>query len=230
LQPAYANLGNSWQLNTFAAQAPVFDPVSSLFVIWLFPNDLFNYQATFGMTPGTAGGAAGFGPVGINELIGNGIQNIVDTVLFLASNGAQHFLVPNLVDIGKSPDGNGDPNLTAISQAFNFYLAQALTGLDTALTSAEIVQFDTFGTFNDLIANPGAYGITNTTDRCVEHIVDGLCNPYSNTWLFWDGSHPTTYAHSILGAEFRAAVPEPESILLLAIGLLGIFLTRRRAA
>ncbi len=48
--------------------------------------------------------------------------------------------------------------------------------------------------------------------------------------LFWDGVHPTTYAHSILGAEFRAAVPEPESILLLAIGLLGIFVTRRRAA
>ena len=230
LQPAYNNLGNNWQLNTFAAQAPVFDPVSSLFVIWLFPNDLFNYQATLGMTPGTAGGAAGFGPTGVDQLIGNGIQNIVDTVLFLAAKGAQYFLVPNLVDIGKSPDGNGDPNLTALSLAYNFFLAQAMTGLDTALTSAEIVQFDTFGAFNDIIANPGAYGITNTKERCVEHILDGRCDPLNNTWLFWDGSHPTTYAHSILGAEFRAAVPEPESILLLAIGLLGIFVTRRRTA
>ncbi len=42
--------------------------------------------------------------------------------------------------------------------------------------------------------------------------------------------HPTTYAHSLLGAEFRASVPEPETILLVAIGLLGIFVTRRRAA
>lgn len=226
LQPAYNNLGANWQLNTFAAQAPVFDPVSSLFVIWLFPNDLFYYQKT-GMTPGTVGGAPGFG-ADVVQLIGNGIQNIVNTVLFLASSGAQHFLVPNLVDIGKSPDGNGDPNLTAISQAFNFYLAQALTGLDSALSSAEIVQFDTYGTFNGLIANPGAYGITNTEDQCVQNLAACAADNYQ--WLFWDGSHPTTYAHRILGAEFRAAVPEPESILLLAMGLLGIFVTRRRAA
>ena len=106
LQPAYDNLGNNWQLNTFAAQAPVFDPVSSLFVIWLFPNDLFNYQAT-GMTPGTAAGAPGFGPAGVEQLIGNGIQNIVDTVLFLQSKGAQHFLVANMPDLAQTPDGQG---------------------------------------------------------------------------------------------------------------------------
>lgn len=229
LQPAYANLGTNWQLNTFAAQAPVFDPATSLFVIWLFPNDLFYYQKT-GMTPGTAGGEAGFGPASINQLIGNGIQNIVDTVLFLASKGAQHFLVPNMPDLAKMPDGNGNLALTGLTQAFDFNLAQALTVLDAALTSAEIVQFDTYRFFDDAIANPGKYGFTNISERCVDNILNGRCDPFNNTWLFWDGSHPTTYTHSILGAEFRAAVPEPESILLLAIGLLGIFVTRRRPA
>ena len=228
LQPAYNNLGNNWQLNTFAAQAPVFDPVSSLFVIWLFPNDLFYYQKT-GMTPGTAGGAAGIGPVGIDQLIGNGIKNIVDTVLFLESKGAQHFLVANMPDLAKTPDGYGNPALTALTQAFDFDLAQALTLLDVALTSAEIVQFDTYRFFNDAIADPSRFGFTNTTERCVDNILNGRCNPYNNTWLFWDGSHPTTYAHSVLGGEFRASVPEPETILLVAIGLLGIFVTRRRA-
>ena len=229
LQPAYANLGNNWQLNTFAAQAPVFDPVSSLFVIWLFPNDLFYYQATGGMTPGTAGGAPGFGPAGVDQLIGNGIQNIVDTVLFLESKGAQHFLVANMPDLAQTPDGNGDPALTVLTQAFDFNLAQALTLLDAKLTSIEIVQFDTNRFINDAIANPGKYGFTNTTERCVDNLLNGRCNPYDNTWLFWDGSHPTTYAHSLIGAEFRASVPEPETILLVAIGLLGIFVTRRRA-
>lgn len=226
LQPAYSNLGNNWQLNTFAAQAPVFDPVSSLFVVWLFPNDLFYYQAT-GMTPGTAAGAPGFGPAGVDQLIGNGIKNIVDTVLFLESKGAQHFLVPNLVDISKSPDGKGDPTLAALAQAFNFNLAQALTTLDAALTSVEIVQFDTYGALNDVIGDPGAYGIKNTDQQCIQNYA--ACAADNFQWVFWDGSHPTTYTHSILGAEFRAAVPEPESILLLAIGLLGIFVTRRRA-
>ncbi len=228
LQPAYENRGTNWQLNTFAAQAPVFDPVSSLFVIWLFPNDLFYYQKT-GMTPGTAAGAPGFGPAGVDQLIGNGIQNIVDTVLFLELKGAQHFLVANMPDLAQTPDGQGQPALTALTQAFDFNLAQALTLLDANLTSIEIVQFDTYRFFNDAIANPGKYGFTNTTERCVDNLLNGRCNPYDNTWLFWDGSHPTTYAHSLIGAEFRASVPEPETILLVVIGLLGTFVTRRRA-
>jgi len=29
-------------LQTFTQQHPVFDPATSLFVVWLFPNDLFN--------------------------------------------------------------------------------------------------------------------------------------------------------------------------------------------
>ena len=33
-----------------------------------------------------------------------------------------------------------------------------------------------------------------------------------------------------VGAEFRAAIPEPESILLLPVGLLGILATRRKLA
>jgi phospholipase/lecithinase/hemolysin len=229
LQPAYENLGNNWQRNAFAEQAPVFDPVSSLFVIWLFPNDLFYYQKT-GMTPGTAGGAPGLVPAGgVDQLIGNGIQNIVDTVLFLESKGAQHFLVANMPDLAQTPDGQGQPDLTLLTQAFDFNLAQALTLLDANLTSIEIVQFDTYRFFNDAIANPGKYGFTNTTERCVDNLLNGRCNPYDNTWLFWDGSHPTTYAHSLIGAEFRASVPEPETILLVVIGLLGIFVTRRRA-
>ena len=67
----------------------------------------------------------------------------------------------------------------------------------------------------------------NTDQQCIQNYA--ACAADNFQWVFWDGSHPTTYTHSILGAEFRAAVPEPESILLLAIGLLGIFVTRRRA-
>ena len=226
LQPAYNNHGNNWQLNTFAAQAPVFDPVSSLFVIWLFPNDLFYYQKT-GMTPGTAGGVPGLGPAGVDQLIGNGIQNIVDTVLFLESKGAQHFLIANMPDLAQTPDGQGQPALTALTQTFNSNLAEALTFLDAQYTSIEIVQFDTYGALNSIIANAGAYGFTNTSSPCFDAKVGTVCaNP--DQYVFWDGSHPTTKTHSILGNQFRASVPEPGTILLVVIGLLGIFVTRRR--
>ena len=232
LQPAYDNLGNNWQLQTFTAQHPVFDPATSLFVVWLFPNDLFNYAQT-GQLPGTATGSPG-GAGTVDQLVANGVGNILTTVQYLASLGAQHFLVPNMPDLGSTPGYIGTPGaaqMTALSSAFDFYLGQGLTALDAALTSAEIVQFDTFGVLNRILANPGAYGFEVTDKACVVNLASGLCNPGNwDKWVFWDSAHPTTSAHALLGREFAASVPEPGTVFLLAIALLAMAVSRRRAA
>ncbi|EXI91732.1 MAG: Phosphatidylcholine-sterol acyltransferase precursor [Candidatus Accumulibacter sp. BA-94] len=235
--PPTPEFGNAWQLQQFKQTAPTFDPATSLFVIWLFPNDVFRADAN-GVLPGTAWGVPGgplpeagglTNPANASALIANGVQNISYAVSELANAGAQHFLVPNMPDLGKTPDRLGTPDeagLSVLSQTFNFYLAQAMSQLDATLTSAEIVQFDTFATFASVQQDPGAYGIRNTTQQCI--LNPSACAADNYQWLFWDGVHPTTYAHEILGAEFRAAVPEPESIFLVAIGLLGIVVTGRQ--
>jgi len=232
LQPAYENLGNNWQLQTFAAQHPVFDPATSLFVVWLFGNDLYYYSDT-GKLPGTATGSPG-GAGTVDEFIANGVGNILTTVKYLASLGAQHFLVPNLPDVGSTPGYVGTPgaaDMTALSMAFDLYLAQGLTALDAELTSAEIVQFDTFGVLNKILANPGAYGFEFTDKACVDNLASGLCNPGNwDKWVFWAGAHPTTSAHALLGREFAASVPEPGTIFLLAIAFLAMAVARRRVA
>lgn len=222
LAPVFAQKSNTWQLATFAAQNRVFDPASSLFVVWLFPNDAF-YYATTGQLPGTVAGGAG-GPGSVSQLIGNGINNIIGTVLALAASGAQHFLVPNMPDLGATPAFLGDVALSALSSAFNDNLRLALTALDAALPSAEIVQFDTAAAFRDILDNSAAYGLTNTRTACV---ADPACNP--DTWLFWDGVHPTTATDRILAAKFRAAIPEPTTTALFAGGLLLILALRWRA-
>jgi hypothetical protein len=43
LRPNYQGLGNAWQLGEFGASAPTFNPVTSLFLVWLFPNNVFYY-------------------------------------------------------------------------------------------------------------------------------------------------------------------------------------------
>ena len=230
VQPAYDNLGNNWQLQTFTAQHPVFDPATSLFVVWLFPNDLFNYAQT-GQLPGTATGSPG-GAGTVEQLIANGVGNILTTVQYLASLGAQHFLVPNMPDLGSTPAYVGTPgaaDMTALSMAFDLYLGQGLTALDAALTSAEIVQFDTFGVLNRILANPGAYGFEFTDKACVDNLASGLCNPGNwDKWVFWDSVHPTTSADAVLGREFAASVPEPGTIFLLAIALFAMAVARKR--
>lgn len=211
LQPWFgAQGGVANQVTQFAGSCTgCFNPVDSLFVVWAFPNDVFA-NAAFGLSPGT--------------LIANGVSNIVDAVMALASEGAQHFLIPNMPDFGATPEFSQDAGLTGLTMAFNSALAAALTALDQAL-SAEITQFDTFSAFNNVIHNPGAYGFTNVTDACVNHLFDGLCDP--NTWLFWDGVHPTTAGHAMLGTQFAAAVPEPASLWLTIAALLLLAVSRR---
>ncbi|MBK6350481.1 MAG: PEP-CTERM sorting domain-containing protein [Proteobacteria bacterium] len=231
LQAQYNNLGNAWQLQTFSDQLSggrTFDAASSLFAVWLFPNDLYYWSVT-GMLPGTAAGGAG-GAGDASALIANGVNNILYTVQTLAASGATQFLVPNMPDLGATPSGGGDPSLTALSVAFNSNLGAGLTALDSALPSVDIAQFDTFAFFNQIIADPLAYGFTNATDACVEHLADGQCDP--STWLFWDDVHPTTAAAAVLAGQFHAAVvPEPTTYVLLAFGLIGIgFAARRQQA
>jgi phospholipase/lecithinase/hemolysin len=226
LQPAFAGLGAASQLAQFQAwdAANDFEPATSLFVVWLFPNDVFYFNTT-GSTPGTVPGSPGDANV-----VANAIANILTTIQILAAAGAQHFLVPNLANLASTPAFAGGPlaeTLSNLSIAFNTNLAAQLALLDAAI-AAEITLFDTDALFEDVLANPGAYGFTNTTGSCVEALLSGgVCNP--DEWLFWDSVHPTAATHAILAREFRRAlIAEPGTLALLGLGLLVIGLVRRR--
>ena len=227
LKPAFENYSNAWQLQTFADQQPSFNPATSLFVVWLFPNDIL-YSGATGMLPGVVPGSPGG-----TDLISNGIANILTTIGTLAQAGAEHFLVPNMPDLGLTPAFAGTPQagpLSFLTDTFNSNLAAQLTALD-AMLAAEIVQFDTNGSFARIRADPLAYGFDNTTDSCVANLASGVCNPGNwDRWLFWDGVHPTTSTHQLLASQFAMAVPEPSSVALLMIALLALFvMTGRRS-
>jgi outer membrane lipase/esterase len=168
-----------------------------------------------------------------SALIAQYAENIGDILTTLSLAGADQFLLWNVPDIGKIPYFLAlDQTLPGISSlasilvaSMNLALLNELAGLESSVTDG-LHFFDAYGAFNAVIGNPSAYGFGNVTDACA---ATQTCIDNPTGYLFWDGIHPTTAGHQVLARLSLAEIPEPESILLLAIGLLGIFVTRRRA-
>lgn len=216
LKNAYANTGNAWQLNQFGS--PSFDPATSLFLVWMFPNDAFTSLATGTAGVGTFDGLSSAD--GLAALVPTAVSNIIGTVKELASKGGRHFLVPNTPDLGTIPSFQGtafQPFFTNLSVDFNTALATALGQLSQERPDLDIVDFQTDDLFADVKADPQAFGFTNVDDRCLASFSSPPCST-PDAYLFWDGSHPTAAGHALIGDRFYQTVRQPVPAPLPAVG------------
>jgi phospholipase/lecithinase/hemolysin len=204
--------GFSDELSLFFASNSVADS-DALYVILVGANDYNRFAQTDVSIP-------------VNN-IKNGIQSLYD-------RGARNFLVPNLPNLGRTPENLSNPtNAALLSQRVsnhNQLLATTLNTLSNTLPGANILSPDLFSFFDNIIDNPAIYGFTNVTAPCFSDEV--VCaNP--ETYLFWDGVHPSTKGHRLIG-EFAASalgVPEPSvtfSLVVIGIGFLGTRLVGKR--
>ncbi|MEM6639779.1 MAG: SGNH/GDSL hydrolase family protein [Pseudomonadota bacterium] len=172
-----------------------------------------------------------------NDIAGsvNEVRSIIEN---LAAAGATNFFVPTLPDIGMTPEslagdapGGSAAVISAAATQFNTDLVAMLDDLEATL-DITIARFDLFGFFNDVIADPNAFGLNNASDACFDGT--NLCDDLDG-YLFFDGIHPTAVGHQLVGglaidAIEAAFVPIPAALpmMLAALGSLG--LARRRAA
>ena len=186
----------------------------SLFVVWGGPNDV--------LAPSPLDNS----PL---DIINRAVANELAIISGLQALGAQHFLVPGMPDLGLTPyfrslGASAAAAATAFTDAFNLVLESQLSLLSYA---DDVIFFDTATLFRTVVANPGAYGFTNATDPCFGGST--VCtNP--GEYLYFDDFHPTTATHAILAREFAAAVPEPGTLALVSITLVGLLWLRRHPA
>lgn len=207
-----------------------FDPAATLFTVWGGPNDVFLALALVEANPGltNAQKAAVLQAYTINAAL-----NIGQRIGELALLDGKHFLVLNMTNLGATPFAAAEgliPELTGLSALFNLVLDGTLDSLRLNF-GLDIIEFDTFAALNGLIAS-GAFANSSapcldtsspaTIQGSIPRILGG-CQGY----LFFDGVHPTTAVHQILAQQLYSAVPEPATLALLALALVGLALGRR---
>jgi phospholipase/lecithinase/hemolysin len=204
--------GMETELAGSAGRVPAAAIPSSLFVVWGGADDFESLvNPTVAQSQTAAQTAA---------------TNIDGIVAALRMEGATDILVPNLPELGSTPEFNGDAAAIAYSASFDATLAATLP--------SGAMLFDTDALFNSILSTPGAYGFTNTTTPCIS----AAANPSCTGYLFFDDIHPTTAADTILAQDFAAAVepaattPEPSSLLLVGTALAGgiAWIRRRKLA
>lgn len=231
----------SAQVNAFAAQhAGVADP-NALYAIWIGANDMQDaiVAAVSAYTAALGGGATPAAaqlialPL-IDGAVAVAINNIDAAIASLLAMGADELLVANLPDLSKTPRlAAAGAFASYASQSFNTAL---LALLQTRPGTAHLS--DIYDSFNALLADPAAYGFTNTTDRCytgddLTFTGGGTVCANPDEYVFWDGIHPTAatqiWVESQMISALSATIPEPAPYALLAAGLLA-FGTRRHGA
>jgi phospholipase/lecithinase/hemolysin len=149
---------------------------------------------------------------------------VIGSIQQLAAAGARHFLVANAPDLGQIPEFIDDSEplrqaLSDLSQGFNMQLNLQLNALGANRPDLSLTSFDFEGLFREVRADPAAFGFSNVSDGCVLVLACVTDPTAQSRYLFWDGSHPTTAGHALIGRRMYEAVHVPVPGPLPALGV-----------
>lgn len=185
-----------------------------LFIVWAGANDYFGFLSA---TPPPAGAT----PAQLTSLflapngpVTNAITNIVADVKRLAAAGVKNFVVPNLPNLGATPNYGASPATsvpaTLLASLHDQALPQALSQLQQQF-NVNITIVDIGTVFADVTRNPAKYGIdpNHISDQC---ILSPACVAQHQNYLFWDGVHPTGLVQQILSEVYFSSLSGPTTV------------------
>jgi outer membrane lipase/esterase len=208
--PTAAAVPIATQVHTFLAQGPL-DP-RALYSVNGGGNDFF-----FQLGLLQAGMAT---PAQVQAALGASAVALGTQVATLSAAGAKYILAWNLPDPGRTPGGTASGQSAAITQLAAFYNSTFNATLDAS--GVQAIRLNTFALFNEVLANPMMFGISNTTTPACTVPRAFFCTPSTlvspnapQTYLFADGSHPTTAGHQLLADYAYSFIAGPQQIGML---------------
>ena len=233
------------QLDSYLANNKV--DSKGLYSTWAGANDIF--AASSDIEKGFIGIVTGSTPgVTKEEVVAKAIEDhvlpavesqrkIIDT---LKSNGAKYILVPNIPDVGLTPETiQADEKIkdnkfledklgkdvfkktgNTLATTYNETLYEGIKQ-----TGANVIPLDTFGLLQKVAKNPSAYGFSNMNDKACGSVSSLECGRddvekesekgAENSYFFADGIHPTGRAHRMIADYANAVVTAPGQVSVL---------------
>jgi phospholipase/lecithinase/hemolysin len=154
-------------------------------------------------------GASGVSAVDLGFQIALGISG---SELLLRRAGAEHFLIPDLLDVGQLPAAQANASFaSAASVATNKALDLLLEG-EEFLERIFIHRLDVFSLFHDVTKDSTHFGFTNITTPCLSSTLTVCADP--DHTLFWDAEHPTEFGHAFFAVAVEASFGHADAVSL----------------
>lgn len=179
---------------------PNYKPANTLVTVLVGGNDLISYERS------------------VAAIIASETQALENLIV---AGGVRNILMLNVPDLSKAPRfkyvQDGASKAATVAAQVNDLNQQLLQLRDSlaakyASQGLNIKLFDTRGKVDDLFSNPGKYGLSNTTDSCLELNQVSTADYAKNTpvraictnadaFVFWDQLHPTTRSHRAIAED-----------------------------
>jgi phospholipase/lecithinase/hemolysin len=141
------------------------------------------------------------------------LQSIQSGLALLGAAGAKNVILVNVPDISLTPDVIAQGGATV--QAAKQFVATVNTNLqaripfEALLLGLQLTYVDINRIFTQVVEHPFLFGFSNSTGEAFNPNT-GVVQPNPNSYVFWDGFHPTTPGHYIAAwtilETFRSAI------------------------
>lgn len=144
------------------------------------------------------------------------LAGLANSIATLYARGARNFLLVNVPNLARAPSVRmldlQVPGAAALAGQLTLFFNAGFADVvqyAKGLGGADVRVLDLHTLLEQIVTNPGTYGFKNATDACLTPNVPPFACGQPDTYVFWDGVHPTQAVHALMAQQAIAVMSAP---------------------